>query len=398
MPPGRLVAGWLASPAAMTSGVLQTDDRDAKGLGPPGQGVPARRGQRRLRREPGDPAVAVERVEVLGLPVVAIGLARGDREHFVAGLRPAQRAVGLVPVERVHVDGHGRAGPGAVVHPGRALVDARRGDRAPHPGERDDADCRGGRPGADPLAPHERRQQAEQQQPLDVGQLGPDERRGHDGQRDERQRGGSAAAIAQAPTPAGERQHGGRVEDEHRRAQEDDQAHVAVGAQVGDERVGQEVEPVVDPVNGARDAHVPEPVPAQARDREGEEDDHHRRHARRQPVAAGDEWHAPGKRHRQRQQADQPPARPGAHQGRPPHEAVPGQRGEGCQAHPRPFCPGGVRCGIGAGSVQAAGGGVEDRSPGAHCCRAPLTRPGPPGACAHTAARRRAGSPGRPRL
>ena len=193
------------------------------------------------------------------------------------------------------------------------------------------------RPRADPLTPHECRQQAEQEQSLHVGQLGPDERRGHDRQRDERERGRRPASVAHGRPATGERQYRGGVEDEHRRAHHDHHAHVVVGAQVGDQGVGQQRQPVLDPVGGARDAHVLEPVPAQPRDREGEEEDDDRRCGRRHAALARDQRHGAGHHDRQRQQPEQAPPGLGAHQRRPSQQSVAGQRGERRQAHPRPL-------------------------------------------------------------
>ena len=90
----------------------------------------ARTGRRscRLGRHP---AIAVERVEVLRLPV--LGGSGLDLQNLVAGLGPAQRTVGLVPIEPVDVDRGRRPRPGAVVDPRPALVDARRQDRPQRP-------------------------------------------------------------------------------------------------------------------------------------------------------------------------------------------------------------------------------------------------------------------------
>ena len=293
-------------------------DRDPDLLGPAVLGRRAgtrQRGHPRHRR-PGHPLAAVELIEVLRLPVVAG--AGGDRQHLMAGARPPQRPVGLVPVEPVDPDLDQRPRPGAVVDPRPVGVDPRRHQAADHAGQRRHRQRGGDALAPEPLAPHERGQQREQDQTLQIGELRADQRGGHDGQRQQRQRRGGPPPVAEGPPPSRQGHHRRAVEQQHGRAEHDHEPNRVAGAQVGHEHVGQRLQSVLDPARADGDPQVHHPVPAQPRHRKRRQQQSDQQHDGQDAAVAAQHRHAAGHGDPEREQAQQPPGRRVAHQRAPP--------------------------------------------------------------------------------
>jgi len=247
------------------------------------------------------PGGAIERVEILGLPVVATR--RRDLEHRLAVARPVDRPVALGPVKALGAGSRGQAvGQALVVQPG-PVGPERRGQRQRRPG-RHGAQDDGHRDALPPypLAPQEHREQREQRQALEVGRLrvvqrGRNSHQGHQWQ-------GGHGPPQRAQVGRGEGHHDRGVEQQDRGTQRDHDQHPLTRSQIRDQDAGQVGHPVADPLPGHRHSQVRDPGHRDpAHSQRGQRSQDHQQDGQ-EPAPPGHRRAQPGHRQRQHEQAE----------------------------------------------------------------------------------------------
>ena len=106
---------------------------------------------------------------------------RLDREHRMAGPRPVERAVPLGPVEPLEVSRRKPTGQRLRVDPRPVTVQRRSGEQGCHRSQGAHDHHRRSVSAMHPLTPQKRREQPEQQRPLQVRDRRAQQRRGHHG-------------------------------------------------------------------------------------------------------------------------------------------------------------------------------------------------------------------------